>query len=222
MLLTIAFFPPIEYFALIAKNFTLSPDKVIPSIVYLEACENYQKQSYRNRCRFYSSNGMEELRVPIVHRNGTFRIPIREIEVDYSTDWVIKAERAIVSAYKQSAYFDYYKDELFAILDSKPVTLWELDLAVINFFLDKTHISAELRFTDEFFPSGKIPEIYGEDFRRYCTPKISNLTLGLQSHYFQIFERKFGFIPNLSIMDLLFNEGPDSIVYLKKLAESII
>ena len=135
---------------------------------------------------------------------------------------MIKAERAIVSAYKQSAYFDYYKDELFAILDSKPVTLWELDLAVINFFLDKTHLSAELRFTEEFFPSGKIPDIYGEDFRRYCTPKISNLTLGLQSPYFQIFERKFGFIPNLSIMDLLFNEGPDSIVYLKKLAESII
>lgn len=218
MLLSTAYFPPVEYFAKIAEGFTLSPDDVKPSVIYIEACENYQKQSYRNRCLFYAGDGVQRLQVPIVHENGTHTLPVSRIRVDWSTPWMTQTKRAIESAYESSAYFEYYRDELFAILDSKPETLFELNMRILEFFLRKTGIRAEIRLTDHFSPrdSGE----YGEDLREVIHPKRPNTILedmGLKKPYFQVFARKYGFKSNLSIMDLLFNEGPDSILYLKKL-----
>lgn len=218
MLLSTAYFPPVEYFAKIAEGFTLSPDNVEPSVVYLEACEHYQKQSYRNRCKFYAENGVQTLTFPIVHENGTYSLPITEIKIDWSTPWLVQTERAIASAYESSAYFDYYKDELFAVLESRPSTLFEFNLQIIRFFLNKTGIKADIRFTEEFTASGS--GIYGEDLREAIHPKRENSILcdmGLEKPYFQVFARKHGFIPNLSVMDLLFNEGPGSILFLKRI-----
>ncbi len=235
MLLGIAYFPPVSYFALIAKGMVLSPEKTIPSTVYIEAKENYQKQSWRNRCRYYAADGPAYLNFPIVHE-GSHELPITEIKVDYSTPWVMKTKRAIASAYESSAYFDYYKDDVFAILDSHPETLFELDLLIIKYFLSKTGIVADIRLTEEFIPShrggenasvslrfapypGKCsPEAFREDYREVLHPKRPNTVLkdlGLEKPYFQVFARKYGFISDLSIMDLLFNEGPESICYLK-------
>ena len=213
MLLGIAYFPPISYFALIAEGMVLSPENTVPSTVYIEACENYQKQSWRNRCRYFAADGPQYLNIPIIHE-GTHELPIREIKVDYSTPWILKTERAISSAYYSSAYFEYYKDELFAILDSKPETLFELDLQIIRFFLRKTGIAADIRLTEEYAPLGSSCD----DYREVLHPKRPDTVLrdlGLEKPYFQVFARKYGFIPNLSIMDLLFNEGPDSILYLR-------
>lgn len=214
MLLGIAYFPPVSYFALIAKGMVLSPENTIPSIVYIEACENYQKQSWRNRCRILAADGPAYLNFPIVHE-GSHELPITAIKVDYSTPWVLKTKRAIASAYESSAFFDYYKDELFEILDSHPETLFELDMRIIRFFLDKTGIAADLRLTDTFQPSSGV-----DDYREVLHPKRPNTVLkdlGLEKPYFQVFARKYGFISDLSIMDLLFNEGPDSICYLTNL-----
>ena len=214
MLLSIAYFPPVSYFALIADGMTLFPE-VIPSTVHIEACENYQKQSWRNRCRYYAADGPQYLNFPIIHE-GTHELPISRIKVDYSTPWVQKTERAIMSAYESSAFFDYYKDELFSILDSRPETLFELDLQIIRFFLDKTGIAADIRFTEEYSPQAS--GAYGKDYREILHSKRPDTVLhdlGLEKPYFQVFARKYGFVPNLSIMDLLFNEGPGSILYLK-------
>ena len=194
--LTIAYFPPIEYFAILARY----------SSVYVEACENYQKQSYRNRCHICAENGLQALNFPVVHRDGTFSLPIREIEVDYSTPWVAKTERCIETAYRSSAFFDYYRDELFAILDAQPPTLWELDLRIIRFFLRKIGLRTELVPTEAF--AAEHVDIH---------PKRANgvlAALGVERPYFQVFAQRNGFIPNLSVMDLLFNEGPASIDYL--------
>lgn len=176
MLLSVAWFPPISYFALMAKDFILSPDRVKPSVVYLEACEHYQKQSWRNRFRYYASDGPQSLNFPIIHESGTHELPITEIKVDYSTPWLIRTERAIASAYESSAYFEYYKDELFGILDSQPETLFDLDLQLIRFFLRKTGVSVDLRMTDEYVPvrSREIPldsGRYGMDYRELIHPK---------------------------------------------------
>ncbi len=194
--LTIAWFPPTEYFAVLAKY----------SSVYVEACEHYQKQSYRNRCRIYAADGPQMLNFPVRHREGTFNLPIREIEVDYSTPWVEKAERCIETAYRSSAYFEYYRDELFAILDAHPATLWELDMRIIRFFLDKIGLRTELVPTEAF--AAEHVDIH---------PKRPNAILqenGLVRPYYQVFANRHGFVPNLSVMDLLFNEGPASLEYL--------
>lgn len=208
-----------------AKDFTLSPDGVIPSVVYLEACESYQKQSWRNRFRFYAGDGPQDLNFPIIHEGNGHPLPVSKVRVDYSTPWLQRTERAIASAYEASAFFDYYKDELFSILDSKPETLFELDLQLIRFFLRKTGIAVDLRLTDEYVPVRSRSEVldsglYGPDYRELIHPKRPDSVLsglGLEKPYFQVFAQKHGFVPNLSIMDLLFNEGPDSISYLKKL-----
>lgn len=207
-----------------AKDFVLSPDRVEPSVVWIEACEHYQKQSWRNRFRFYAADGPQSLNFPIVHEGGE-RIPITEVRVDYSTPWVIRTERAISSAYESSAFFEYYRDGLFSILDSKPETLFDLDLRMIRFFLEKIGIAADIRLTDEYVPvrSREVPldtGRYGLDYREIIHPKRPDTilrNLNLEKPYFQVFARKYGFVPNLSIMDLLFNEGPDSISYLKNL-----
>jgi hypothetical protein len=123
-------------------------------------------------------------------------------------------KRAIVSAYRTSAYFEYYQDELFAILDSKPEKLIDLNTRLLEFFLEKTGIKAQVQMTESYGQEGC------EDLREAIHPKrpdtiLQKLKLG--KPYFQVFAEKHGFIPNLSIMDLLFNEGPDSIIFLKNL-----
>ncbi len=215
LFLTTAFCPPIEYFALLAKDCTLSSDGVLPSILYLEAKENYQKQSYRNRCRIYSANGILDLNIPIVHNKGE-KIPIQEVQIDYSTPWLLQFKRAVSSAYDSSSFFEYYKDEFFDILDSKPKKLWDLNKVLLEFFIKKIGIKVDFRFTEDW------QNIYEnqEDYRYLISPKKSNnilKDLKLEKPYFQVFAQKYGFISNLSIMDLLFNEGPNSILFLKSL-----
>lgn len=218
MLFSTAYFPPVEYFAKIAEGFTLSPDGVKPSVIWIEACEHYIKQTYRNRFRYYAADGVQSLSFPVVHGEGAQKLRITDVEVDWSTPWLVRTERAISAAYESSAYFDYYKDGLFDLLERRPRTLFELNLDILRFFLDKTGIQADIRFTDEWTPQDS--GVYGEDLRGLIHPKRPNTILrdlALEKPYFQVFARKYGFVPNLSIMDLVFNEGPDAILYLKNL-----
>ena len=206
-LLSIAYFPPVEYFVLLAKY----------SVIELEACENYQKQSYRNRCVIYAADGPQKLNVPVVHQNGTFKLPITQIKVDYSTPWLTRTKRAIDAAYYSSAYFEYYRDSLYDILDSKPETLFSLDLRLTRYLAEKCGIKTEISLTEDFLPG-----VPGEDYREIIHPKRPNTILednSLKKPYFQVFSCKYGFLPNLSVIDLLFNEGPDSISYLKPQAD---
>lgn len=226
-LLTTAYFPPISYFAAIAEDMeglvrtkgedrrSIPSSPLSPSTIYIEACENYQKQSYRNRCHFYAADGKQSLSFPIAHSEGTHKHLISEVLIDYSKPWALQHKRAIISAYRTSAYFEYYQDELFAILDSKPERLLDLNTRLLEFFLDKIGIKAEIRMTENYSQNTDC-----EDLREVIHPKRPDNILEkleLNKPYFQVFAEKHGFIPDLSIMDLLFNEGPDSIIYLKKL-----
>lgn len=203
LLLNTAYLPPIEYFALIAKY----------SDFCLEAFENYQKQSYRNRCYFYGAGGKEMLQIPVVHEEGTFRHPIKQIRIDYSTPWVIRTERALDSAYKSAAYYDYYRDGLFSILESGKETLWEFNLELITFCLKKLGIKASIHLSEDFTQG--CPD---DDYRERVHPKKESVSgFNLEKPYFQVFSQKHGFIPNLSIIDLLFNEGPGAKDYLLSL-----
>ena len=225
--------PPVSYFAAMAEEMAGlknrrdgdSSIELSPSVVYIEACENYQKQSYRNRCRFYGADGIQALSYPIIHEGGTHKLPISQIRIDWSTPWLQQHERAIVSAYRTSAYFEYYQDELFEILESRPERLFDLNMALLRFFIEKTGLAVDLRLTAEFTKDGVQTSDDGtyvicEDLREVIHPKRPDTILKdlrLEKPYFQVFARKHGFQSDLSIMDLLFNEGPDSILYLKTL-----
>ena len=154
MLLSAAYFPPVEYFAAMAKDITLSADRVIPSVVWIEAWEHYQKQSYRNRCRIYAADGPQDLNFPIVHAGNPFALPIRDIRVDYSTPWLVRTQRAIESSYKSAPFFDHYRDSLFGLMDTKPGRLLEWDLALTRWCLERLRLPVELRLTEEFVHPG--------------------------------------------------------------------
>ena len=232
-LFTTAYLPPVSYLAAIAEEMEGLSNRtdggssleLSPSVVYIEACENYQKQSYRNRCRFYGAEGVQTLSFPIIHKDGTHKQPIADIEIDYSTPWLQQHQKAIVSAYRTSAYFEYYMDELFGIMDGRPARLLDLNMQLTGFFIEKTGIAVELRMTEDFSRDGSqtTPDgntVICEDLRETIHPKRPDTILrdyGLEKPYFQVFSPKHGFQSNLSIMDLLFNEGPDSILYLKAL-----
>lgn len=188
--LSIAYFPPISYFSLLRRG-----------EVVFEGCENYQKQSWRNRCNILSANGVLPLQVPVVHEAGTFKHPIREIKVDYTRDWVTLHKRAIDSAYRSSAFFEYYRDEVFALLDARPALLWDLDRSVTDFFLKVYGMPCP---SETMVYVGNQADIH---------PKHEDLYYN-HKPYWQVFNPKWGFVPNLSIMDLLFNEGPSSVDFL--------
>ena len=195
-----------------------------PSVVFIEAKENYQKQSYRNRCRFYAADGVQTLSFPIVHEGGTHKIPISDIRIDWSKPWLHQHKKAIISAYRTSAFFEYYQDELFAILDRKHEKLLDLNMDILRFILEKTGIASELHLTEDFSRDGQVTfngsDLICDDMREVIHPKRKNCILAdlkLEKPYFQVFAARHGFMPDLSSMDLLFNEGPDSILYLKTL-----
>ena len=228
--LSTAFCPPVEYFAVLAGY----------STVFLDSSENYNKQSWRNRCRILSEAGPLDLIVPVVH--GGSRL-ITDIEVEYTTPWIPKMERAIASAYDSSPFFEFYRDGLFGILESRPATLWELDRQIIDWLCGKIGIQSAEGFAFERratlgnvrggdpskmggMSSGAANRIEGNpaadepvlDLRDAIHPKRSNTILkdmGLERPYWQVFRERFGFVGGLSVLDLLFNEGPDSILYLK-------
>lgn len=124
-----------------------------------------------------------------------------------------------------SAYFEYYQDELFGILDKRHDRLFDLNKDIISFFIEKTGIAVDLRNTSDFSISGTVTSPDGtiikcDDLRTLIHPKHPDDILmrnNLEKPYFQVFSGKHGFKSNLSIMDLLFNEGPDSILYLKNI-----
>ena len=197
VLLSTAFCPPVEYFAVLAGY----------SSVFIDSGENYQKQTWRNRCRILTGSGPQDLMVPVVHGSGR---AITEIQVEYTTPWVVKFERAIASAYDSSPFFEFYRDEFFAILDSHPATLWELNRRITEWICRKIGIPGGAG-------EGNSPACL--DLRDAIHPKRPNTILadmGLGRPYWQVFRERFGFTPGLSVLDLLFNEGPDSILWLQR------
>ena len=213
MLLSTAYFPPLAWIALAVRDFSLSPERVVPSHAFLEACENYQKQSYRNRCYILAGDGVQMLQVPVVHRAD---MGIRSVLVDYSTPWVVRTGRALDAAYQTSAWYDYYREEVLDLLQQKPETLWELNLSLLQWLLRRFGIRCELTPTTTF----SLPGTVADDYRERIHPKRPDTVLqdmGLGKPYYQVFrDRMGGFTPGLSCLDLLFNEGPDSLLWLVK------
>lgn len=198
---TTAYFPPVEYFMAAAATGHL----------LIEDSESYVKQSYRNRCRIYACDGILSLTVPVSAPDGDRGI--KSVRIDYSKPWLQQHERALVSAYRTSAFFEYYQDDVFAILDSRPQTLFELNTALTVKLLELLGLRCRVSF------SGGYIQEYGPDvldLRDAIHPKkaVPEMFRNRFKSYYQVFSEKFGFIPGLSALDLLFNEGPNALSFL--------
>jgi hypothetical protein len=209
ILLSTAYLPPIQY---ISKF--LMDDHIL-----IENHENFQKQSYRNRCYIYGANGKQCLVVPVKKRHGE-KMPISKVEIDYTENWRKNHLKAIESAYRLSPFYEYYADEIEALYAPKIPGLVDWNQQFLHTVLGFLGIGASFRLTEDYqhFPAPFA------DFRQSVHPK-NRLNKPDDSFkavpYLQVFGDRFGFIPNLSIIDLLFNEGSQAKEVLKKTIETV-
>ncbi len=196
-LLSSAYLGPIQYFS----KFVLFDE------VRIEQWENYQKQSYRNRCYIYGANGIQCLVVPVIHEHN-FRMPIRDVKIDYSKPWQKIHWKSIESAYRHAPYFDYFFDMLLPFYEKKYRIkfLFDLNMELLQVLLEMLKIENKPLLTEKYekHPAECI------DYRQSIHPKkrlIKPDHLFNCPAYQQVFQERHGFLGNLSIIDLLFNEG---------------
>lgn len=200
VLLSTTYLGSIYYFAIISQA----------KDIIIEKHEHYTKQSYRNRCTIYAANGKLDLTIPVVKNSGQ-KTRITDIEISYQENWIRNHWQSIISAYNSSPFFEYYIDEFEAIYKSKPQYLFEFNTELQNICLDILGISNKISFSEIY---ETIPN--SVDFRYSISPKIE-IDNNLFNPYHQVFEEKHGFIHNLSILDLIFNEGTNALNYLKNI-----
>ncbi len=199
LLIASAYFPPIEYFAYLAKA----------ASAIIEAHETYPKQTYRNRCHIYSPSGIQALTIPISKVNGN-HTKTKEIEISEHSDWRNHHWKSIKTAYNASAFFMYYETELKEAMFFNTTNLMTYNTHLLNHLLNEIGIEILLKTTDIY--DKKPTDVL--DLRDNINPKNKSSKF-LNPEYYQVFKEKHGFIPNLSILDLLFNEGPNTLNYLQ-------
>jgi hypothetical protein len=201
VLLPIAYLPPVSWMAVAVHS----------ASIVLEIHETYPKQTYRNRCNIATSSGILSLTVPVKRINGN-HTKTCDIQIDNSKNWQQLHWRSILTAYNKTPYFLFYRDAFEPIFFRKYEQLTDLNRDLLNIIFKVMKISPiEVAYTNEYII---YPDFY--DLRNSFHPKTNShrepvLTL---PRYMQAFEENHGFIPDLSITDLLFNLGPDALKYL--------
>ena len=198
ILLSTAYFAPIQYYSKLMHY-----DQVV-----IERHENYCKQSFRNRCTIYTANGLLDLVVPVV-KSGEPKTPVTEVEISYDTLWQKLHFKAIESAYRRSPFFEYYIDDLMTFFNCRHRYLYEFNMQIMRTVCHITKIPFRVQESGEYMKSaeGII------DLRGSIHPKPNRQNTNTEfvpPYYTQVFANKWGFKPNLSILDLLFNTGPEA------------
>ena len=199
-LFTTAYFPSISYMA----RFLQEDAPVI------EIWETYHKQTYRNRCRVMTANGVESLRVPVVKVDGNHTMT-KDVAISTIEPWQHIHSRCLESAYKASPYFDHYYDYLRPVFEGHFDRLIDLNDAALQAVLKMLKTKKEIAHTTDYVREAE------NDLREAFSPKKA-VDASLFPTYYQVFSEKFPFAPDLSVLDLVFNEGPEAVEYLKRLA----
>ncbi|GER59006.1 hypothetical protein ULMA_11140 [Patiriisocius marinus] len=176
--------------------------------VVFEVQDNYQKQTYRNRAYISHSGGKMLLGVPIIHLKDNKRKKTSEICVENEVPWLYNHWKSLQTAYRTSPFFEYYEEDLAPLFKKEVTSLLDFNMEIIEVLLDLIGIDVSISKTTEFH---KNPEQLDG---RFLADAKKEKDHGFET-YHQVFENVIGFIPNLSVLDLLFNEGPNTISYLE-------
>lgn len=191
------YIPPVSYFtALKEQNFSFS----------LEKQEHFPKQTYRNRANIASPDGILDLVVPVI-KGSKVRTPYKDVKISYDAKWQRLHWLSLQTCYRSSAYFEYYEDGFVSFYEKKYDFLFDYNLELLQWIFKQLKINPTVNFTEEYFK-----ETNGLDLRESFNKKTIH-AIETKS-YFQVFSDRNEFIPNLSIVDLLFNQGPQTKSYL--------
>lgn len=201
VLIELQYLPPIEYFCLLRQY-----DKVI-----IEKHENFQKQTYRNRSYILGANNIQCLTVPIVKANS--KQSIQNVKIDYSHPWHKEHWRSIKSAYGKSPFFEYFEPHFEIAYQNTPELLIEFNQQLLTICLNLMGLKTNLSVSTEYVKSPK-KGIF--DARSLINPKehYSKRHIYRPEKYFQVFGKDF--VNNMSIIDLLMNEGPNTLNLVTK------
>ncbi|MDB4285955.1 WbqC family protein [bacterium] len=193
----VCYFPPVAWFA------GMTGEKA----AWVEVCKHYRKQEYTNRMFIRVSNRVMPLTVPVARRGK--KTPLKDKKISYQEDWQRQHWRSILFAYTHSPYFEFYRDAIEPFYVRKFPFLVDYLLEIQEMLIGLLKIPVSLEPTIDYFP----PNDYRKDYRNDFDPQREALPKWYTSvQYTQVFE---GFFPNLSVLDLLCNEGPESLRILK-------
>ncbi|MDR2138616.1 MAG: WbqC family protein [Tannerella sp.] len=198
--LSSAYLAPVQYYAKLLSFET----------VYMETAENYLKQTYRNRCLIAGANGIQVLTVP-VEKPLKEKCPVRDIRISDHGHWRHLHWQALVSAYGLSPFFEYCQDDFAPFYARKFDFLFDFNEALRQTVCELADLRPDVRLTSHYEPS--VPN----DFRESIRPKHPGADTAFRPKpYRQVFDGKHGFLPNLSIVDLLFNTGMETPTVLQQ------
>jgi len=202
VLLSTTYFGPIQWYQKLYRA----------DEAWIEQHESFQKQTYRNRCVIATTQGTQVLTVP-VERTGS-SLDIKDIRISDHGNWRHLHWNALQSAYGDSPFFMYYEDDLRPFFTQRWDYLLDFNEAIREKLCELLDIQPSVRYSESFnTPASMLPCTY--DFRESINPKHPAPDPDFEPRrYYQVYDAKHGFLPNLSIIDLLFNMGPEAIFYL--------
>ena len=205
MILSTTYFGPVQWYQHLHRA----------ESVQIEQWESFQKQSYRNRCLIATANGVQALTVPVVH-NADSQL-IKDLRISDHGEWRHQHWNALTTAYGDSPFFDYYQDDLQPFFTERRWTyLLDFNMEACAVVCDLLDIQPRISLTESFLsPTQNLPP-YIIDMRETIRPKHPADDPDFTPRpYYQVYAQRHGFLPNLSVLDLLFNMGPESVFYLK-------
>jgi len=197
-ILPLFYLPPIEYFNVLIKN---------RSNLLIEQFEHFPKQTYRNRAVIQSPNGKLNLIVPVI-KGSKVHTKVRDVKISYDFNWQRLHWMSLQTSYRSSAFFEFYEDAFAPFFEKKWDFIFDYNMEILQLLLKLLKIDSQYKLTDVY--EGSYPD--REDYRESIHPKINSTFTA--KPYFQVFEEKNAFMPNLSIVDLLFNQGPQSTHFI--------
>lgn len=199
LLLPVLYLPNISYFKAIKES---------EGALLLEKCEHFPKQTFRTRTQIATANGVLELMIPTIHGKRA-RVAMQDIRINYDHPWQRLHWMSIQTAYRSSAYFEFYEDDFRPFYEKKYEFLFDYNLEQLELILKFLKLKKEIRFTEEYLPQSPNPI----DLRQAIHPKQPAIFQDTASYY-QLFSENNGFQPNMSIIDLLFSQGPQAKKFL--------